>query len=65
MVALRCRCGQEQEIWGEVWWVGGKHDWVFFDDLATSEAYREQLTHCPGCGKQLERRNLEAVKEQA
>jgi hypothetical protein len=34
-------------IWGEVWWVGEKHMWVFFDDRETSETYIEQLTHCP------------------
>jgi hypothetical protein len=55
---LRCPCEQEHKIWGEVWWVDGKHEWVFFDDVATSETYREQLTHCPGCSRRLERRNL-------
>jgi len=31
MVALRCPCGGEHEIWGELWWVGGKHEWVYFE----------------------------------
>jgi hypothetical protein len=61
VAALNCPCGQGHEIWGEVWWVGGKHEWVFFDDLKTSETRGEQLTHCPGCGRQLERRNLKAA----
>jgi hypothetical protein len=61
MVALRCPCGGEHEIWGELWWVGGKHEWVYFDDLETSETHAEQVTHRPGCGRQLERRNLKIV----
>lgn len=61
MAALHCTCEQEHKIWGEVWWVGGKHEWVFFDDLRTSETYGEQLMHCPGCGRRLERRNLKAA----
>jgi hypothetical protein len=32
--------------------------WVFFDDEKTSETYAEQLTHCPGCGRSLERKAL-------
>ncbi len=60
MVALRCPCGGEHEIWGELWWVGGHHgyEWVFFDDLPASETYAEDITHCPGCGRLLERKNL-------
>jgi hypothetical protein len=61
MAALRCPCQKEHAIWGELWWVGGKHEWVFFDDLQTSETYTEQITHCPACGRQLERRNLKTV----
>ena len=62
MVALRCPCGGEHEIWGELWWVGGKHEWVYFDDLKTSETYAEDITHCPGCGRQLERKALNLIK---
>jgi hypothetical protein len=29
---------------------------VFFDDLEGSDTYREQLTHCPECGRELERK---------
>jgi hypothetical protein len=58
MVLLRCPCQEKHKIWGELWWVGGGHDWVFFDDLQTSETHAEQITHCPGCGRQLERKNL-------
>ena len=61
MAALRCPCEQEHKIWGEVWWVGGRHEWVFFDDLEESETRGEQLTHCPGCGRSLERRKLKAA----
>jgi hypothetical protein len=62
MAVLRCPCGGEHEIWGELWWVGGYHEWVFFDDLQTSETYSEDITHCPGCGRQLERKALNLVK---
>ena len=55
MVALRCPCGEE------LWWVGDTYEWVYFDDLNTSETHTEQITHCPGCGRQLDRRNLETV----
>jgi hypothetical protein len=61
LAALLCPCEREHKIWGEVWWVGGKHEWIFFDDLETSETHGEQLTHCPGCGRRLERRKLKAV----
>jgi len=54
MVALRCRCQKKYEIWGELWWVGGEHEWMFFDDVETSETYTEQITHCPACGRPLE-----------
>jgi hypothetical protein len=58
MVTLRCPCQQSHELWGELWWVGGQHQWVFFDDLKTSETYSEQVTYCPACGRRLERKNL-------
>jgi hypothetical protein len=61
VAALRCPCEQEHRIWGELWWVGGKHEWVFYDDLETNETYAENITHCPACGRQLERKNLKAV----
>ena len=35
--------------------------WVFFDDEKTSETYAEQLTHCPECGRSLERKALRAT----
>jgi hypothetical protein len=58
MAVLRCPCGQDHALWGEFWWVGGGHRWVFFDDDEASETYAEQVEHCPGCGKQLERKHL-------
>ena len=58
MALLRCPCQKGTDIWGEFWWVSGGHQWVFFDDGNTSETYAEQITRCPGCGKQLERKNL-------
>jgi hypothetical protein len=62
MVALRCKCRQKHEFWGEFWWVGERHAWVFFDDQQTSETYGEQLSHCPACGRELERRNLKMAR---
>ena len=61
MAKLRCSCQQGPVLWGEFWWVGGEHRWVFFDDEKTSETYAEHITHCPGCGRQLERKNLRAT----
>src|SRR5215204_5440022 len=58
MAALRCTCEQGTNLWGEFWWIEGEHRWVFFDDEKTSETYAEQLTHCPGCGRSLERKAL-------
>ncbi len=58
MVALRCTCEQGTNFWGEFWWIEGEHRWVFFDDEKTSETYAEQLTHCRGCGRSLERKGL-------
>ena len=51
----------DETYWAEFWWTRGKHDWVFFDDRETSETYTERITHCPTCGKRLERKNLEEV----
>jgi hypothetical protein len=61
MAALHCPCQQGIDIWGEVWWVGGEHRWVFFDDEKTSATYAEQITRCPGCGKTLERTEMRAA----
>jgi hypothetical protein len=61
VVVLRCPCGQGHELWGEFWWIEGEYQWVFFDDLETSETYAEQVTHCPECGKELERKKLTAM----
>src|SRR5215213_4665162 len=63
MVALRCTCEQGTNLWGEFWWIEGEHRWVFFDDEKTSETYAEQLTHCRGCGRSLERKALRACYE--
>lgn len=62
MAALNCMCEQGNEIWGEIWWVEEKHEWVFFDDLATSKTRGERLTRCTGCGRQLERKDLMAAR---
>lgn len=58
MAPLRCPCPQGTNIWGEIWWVGREHRWMFYDDEKTSESYTEQITRCPGCGKTLERKEL-------
>ena len=58
MAALHCSCEQKRRIWGEFWWVGEKHEWVFFDDQDWSETYAQRVTHCPACGRRLERKNL-------
>ena len=58
MAVLLCPCTHESRLWAEFWWVGRGHQWVFFDDDETSETYAEQVTHCPGCGRLLERKNL-------
>ena len=61
MAALRCSCEQGTDIWGEVWWVGDRHRWIFFDDGKTSDTYAERITRCVGCGKTLERKELRAA----
>ncbi len=58
MAELYCPCPGRHKLWGEFWWVEGKHQWVFFDDLETSETYAEQVEHCPACGRRLVRKNL-------
>jgi hypothetical protein len=55
---LCCPCDQTHKLWGEFWWVEGKYQWVFFDDLKTSETFAEQVDHCPACGRRLDRKNL-------
>jgi hypothetical protein len=59
MVALRCTCRQGEDVWGEVWWAGGGHRWVFFDDDRTSETYTERIGSCAGCGKPFERKEMQ------
>jgi hypothetical protein len=61
MAALHCSCPQKHEIWGELWWAGGKHEWVFYDNLKTSETYGKGIVRCPACSHWLERKNLKAV----
>jgi hypothetical protein len=61
MARLACPCTQSSDLWAEFWWVGREYRWVFFDDDETSETYSEQVTHCPGCGRTLVRKNLRAV----
>jgi hypothetical protein len=58
MAELYCPCPERHKLWGEFWWTEGKHQWVFFDDLETSETYAEQVERCPACGRLLERKNL-------
>jgi hypothetical protein len=58
MAELYCQCPERHKLWRELWWVGGKHRWVFFDDLETSETYAEQVEYCPAWGRRLERRIL-------
>jgi hypothetical protein len=62
MVALSCTFEEGNELWVELWWAGGQYQWVFLDDLKTSETYSEALTYCPVCGRQLERDTLRSVK---
>ena len=66
MAALRCPCQQGHKLWGELWWLGPPHGygWVFFDDLEASETYAEDITHCPACGRHLERKNLVSVADE-
>jgi hypothetical protein len=61
MAALRCIYEQGTNLWGEFWWIEGEHRWLFFDDEKKSETYAEQLTHCRGCGRSLERKGLRAT----
>ena len=61
MAVLLCPCTHGSRIWAEFWWVGREHQWVFFDDDEASETYAEQVTHCPGCGRPLERTNLRTL----
>ena len=61
MVALRCPCHQGPEVWGELWWTGGEHRWMFFDDDKRSETYAEQVERCPACGSRLERKEMAKV----
>ncbi len=58
MAVLYHPCPQRHRLWGELWWVGGEHRWVFFDDLANSNTYAEQVEYCPACGRPLERKGL-------
>ena len=61
MASLVCPCARGGDLWGEFWWVGREYKWVFFDDNNTSETYSEQVTHCIGCGRHLDRKTLKAA----
>jgi hypothetical protein len=61
MVALRCPCEKKHHMWGELWWAGGQYQWVFFDEHKTSVRYGKQVTYCPECGGQVERKNLTMI----
>ncbi len=58
MAILYCPCGQAHKLWGEFWWDQGRHRWVFYDDVQTSETYGQQVENCPACGRHLERNDL-------
>ena len=58
MAELYCPCPGRHKLWGEFWWVEGKHRWVFFDDLETSETYTQRVERCPTCDRRLERKDL-------
>jgi len=61
MATLVRPCARGGDLWGEFWWVGREYKWVFFDDDESSETHTEQVTHCPGCGRPLDRKTLKAV----
>lgn len=61
MVALYDPCEQRHTFWGELWWIEGEHRWVFFDDEKTSDTHTENVTHCPSCGRLLERKALKLL----
>ncbi len=58
MATLYCPCGQGHKLWAELWWAEGTYQWIFIDDLRTSETYGEQVERCSACGGLLERKNL-------
>ena len=58
MPVLYHPCPKRHRFWGELWWVGEGHRWVFFDDLQTSDTYAEQVEDCPSCGRPLKREAL-------
>jgi hypothetical protein len=61
VVVLRCPCREGPQVWGELWWTGGEHRWVFFDADKKSETYAERLERCPACGRALEREEMAKV----
>jgi hypothetical protein len=61
MVVLYCPCPERHRLWGELWWVGEEHRWIFFDDLQNSETYTEQVEYCPACGRPLKRKDLRMI----
>jgi hypothetical protein len=61
MAVLACSCARGGDIWAEFWWIDQGYRWVFFDDDEASETYAEQVTHCPGCARPLERKNMRTV----
>ena len=58
MARLRCSCRQGVDVWGEVWWAGGRPRWVFFDDEKTSESNSQGLERCACSGKAFERKDM-------
>ena len=60
MAVLACSCARGEDIRAEFWWIDQGYRWVYFDDEA-SETYAEQITHCPGCGRPLARKDMRTV----
>ncbi|MDP8926410.1 MAG: hypothetical protein M3M97_05775 [Actinomycetota bacterium] len=56
-------CGCGYEIWSELWWKESGYALVFSDGLKTSETHGERITHCPGCGRRLERGVLRPTRD--
>jgi hypothetical protein len=62
MVMLRCPCEQGSDVWGELWWTGNGHRWVFFDDDKRSDTYATEVERCPACDRRLEREGMAKAK---
>lgn len=58
-------CGCRHSIWSDLWWTEDGAVMLFMDNQRSSDSYGRQVTHCPGCGRELRLEKLSSEDRRA